>query len=220
MDAVGLDYGRVGRRRRRAFSGGQCQRVSIARALALDPKLLICDEAVSALDVSVQAQILNLLETTKERYRLTLIFVAHDLAVVKRVSDRVAVMYLGRLCEVAPADELYRAPAHHYTAALLEAIPSPTPAPLAESRTGLTGEPPSATEPPSGCRFRTRCPRAEARCVEEVPELRAVASRPPRGVPLPACIRRSGGRRRSCRGRAGRGADGRQRQGLTVPTFR
>jgi peptide/nickel transport system ATP-binding protein len=175
MDAVGLDYGRVGRYRRRAFSGGQCQRVSIARALALDPKLLICDEAVSALDVSVQAQILNLLETTKERYRLTLIFVAHDLAVVKRVSDRVAVMYLGRLCEVAPADELYRAPAHHYTAALLAAIPSPTPTAGAEPGAGLTGEPPSATEPPSGCRFRTRCPGAEARCVEEVPELRAVA---------------------------------------------
>jgi peptide/nickel transport system ATP-binding protein len=175
MDAVGLDYARVGRHRRRAFSGGQCQRVSIARALALDPKLLICDEAVSALDVSVQAQILNLLEATKERYGLTLVFVAHDLAVVKRVSDRVAVMYLGRLCEIAPADELYRAPAHHYTAALLQAIPSPTPSPTTEASAVLSGEPPSATEPPSGCRFRTRCPRAVARCVEEVPELRAIA---------------------------------------------
>ena len=175
MDAVGLDYDRVGRRRRRAFSGGQCQRVSIARALALEPKLLICDEAVSALDVSVQAQILNLLEAMKARYGLTLIFVAHDLAVVKRVSDRVAVMYLGKLCEVAPAEELYRAPAHHYTAALLRSIPQPDPSRRADADDVLTGEPPSATDPPSGCRFRTRCPRAEERCAAEVPELRTVA---------------------------------------------
>ncbi len=175
MDAVGLDYARVGRYRRRAFSGGQCQRVSIARALSLDPKLLICDEAVSALDVSIQAQILNLLETTKARYGLTLIFVAHDLAVVKRMSDRVAVMYLGRLCEIAPADELYRAPMHHYTAALLDAIPRPDPTVSTAPDAALSGEPPSATDPPSGCRFRTRCPRAEERCVEVVPELRMVA---------------------------------------------
>jgi peptide/nickel transport system ATP-binding protein len=175
MDAVGLDYDRVGRRRRRAFSGGQCQRVSIARALALEPKLLICDEAVSALDVSVQAQILNLLEAMKARYGLTLIFVAHDLAVVKRVSDRVAVMYLGKLCEVAPADELYRAPAHHYTAALLRSIPQPDPARRTDADDVLTGEPPSATDPPTGCRFRTRCPRAEERCATDAPELRRVA---------------------------------------------
>ncbi|HKA04902.1 MAG TPA: oligopeptide/dipeptide ABC transporter ATP-binding protein [Acidimicrobiales bacterium] len=175
MDAVGLDYDRVARRRRGAFSGGQCQRVSIARALALEPKLLICDEAVSALDVSVQAQILNLLEAMKARYGLTLIFVAHDLAVVKRVSDRVAVMYLGKLCEVAPAEDLYRAPAHHYTAALLKAIPQPDPARRAEFEDVLTGEPPSASDPPTGCRFRTRCPRAEERCAVEVPELERVA---------------------------------------------
>ncbi len=173
LEAVGLDPAVAGDRRPREFSGGQCQRISIARALVMEPRLLICDEVVSALDVSVQAQILNLLEDLKARYGLTLLFIAHDLAVVKNISDRVAVMYLGRLCEVAPADALYRAPAHHYTAALLQSAVDPDPD--ASPSAPLQGEPPSPINPPSGCRFRTRCPRAEARCAAEVPVLREVA---------------------------------------------
>ncbi|HEX3333674.1 MAG TPA: oligopeptide/dipeptide ABC transporter ATP-binding protein [Acidimicrobiales bacterium] len=174
LDRVGIDPYLNGNRHPREFSGGQCQRISIARALALKPKLLVCDEIVSALDVSVQAQILNLLEDLKREYHLTILFIAHDLAVVKNVSDRVAVMYLGRLCEIAPSDILYEAPAHHYTAALLSSAVEPDPE---SSRTSvaLTGEPPSPINPPSGCRFRTRCPRAEGRCAEEVPELRDIA---------------------------------------------
>jgi ABC-type dipeptide/oligopeptide/nickel transport system ATPase subunit len=127
LDDVGIDPAGAVDRRPHEFSGGQCQRISIARALVLDPKLIICDEPVSALDVSVQAQILNLLEDMKERYGLTLVFIAHDLAVVKNVSDRVAVMYLGKLCEVAPPNDLYEKPAHPYTAALLSSIPVPDP---------------------------------------------------------------------------------------------
>jgi peptide/nickel transport system ATP-binding protein len=174
LDRVGIDPFLNGNRHPREFSGGQCQRISIARALVLKPKLLVCDEIVSALDVSVQAQILNLLEDLKREYHLTVLFIAHDLAVVKNVSDRVAVMYLGRLCEIAPSDILYEAPAHHYTAALMSSAVEPDPE---SSRTSvvLSGEPPSPINPPSGCRFRTRCPRAEARCAEEVPELREIA---------------------------------------------
>jgi peptide/nickel transport system ATP-binding protein len=174
LDRVGIDPYLNGQRHPREFSGGQCQRISIARALAMKPKLLVCDEIVSALDVSVQAQILNLLEDLKHEYDLTILFIAHDLAVVKNVSDRVAVMYLGRLCEVAPADLLYEAPAHHYTAALLSSAVEPDPE-VARTSVPLGGEPPSPINPPSGCRFRTRCPRAEARCAEEVPELRELA---------------------------------------------
>ncbi|HEY3485807.1 MAG TPA: oligopeptide/dipeptide ABC transporter ATP-binding protein [Ilumatobacteraceae bacterium] len=170
MDAVGLDGKVVGKRRRREFSGGQCQRISIARALALEPRLLICDEAVSALDVSVQAQILNLLQEMKSRFDLTMIFVAHDLAVVKRISDRVAVMYLGKVFEIAPADALYAEPRHHYTRALLSSIPQPDPS-IKPTDVPIGGEPPSPTDPPSGCRFRTRCPRAEAVCAEVEPLL-------------------------------------------------
>ncbi len=174
LETVGIDPYLNGGRRPREFSGGQCQRISIARALVLKPKLLVCDEIVSALDVSVQAQILNLLEDLKQEYNLTVLFIAHDLAVVKNVSDRVAVMYLGRLCEIAPSDILYEAPAHHYTAALLASAVEPDPeAPRAS--VPLVGEPPSPINPPSGCRFRTRCPRAEARCAEEVPEMRDLA---------------------------------------------
>ncbi|HVT76295.1 MAG TPA: ABC transporter ATP-binding protein [Acidimicrobiales bacterium] len=171
LDAVGLDP-RAAERRPHEFSGGQCQRISIARALALDPNLIICDEPVSALDVSVQAQILNLLEDMKQRYKLTLVFVSHNLAVVKNVSDRVAVMYLGKLVELAPADELYNRPMHHYTAALLESIPvtDPTVRPGAAPDV-VVGDPPSPIDPPSGCRFRTRCPRAEAKCAEVEPPL-------------------------------------------------
>ena len=175
LDRVGIDPYINGQRRPREFSGGQCQRISIARALVLKPKLLVCDEIVSALDVSVQAQILNLLQDLKAEYHLTILFIAHDLAVVKNVSDRVAVMYLGRLCEIAPSDVLYEAPAHHYTAALLSSAVEPDPE-TTRTSVALAGEPPSPINPPSGCRFRTRCPRAESRCAEEVPELREIAS--------------------------------------------
>jgi peptide/nickel transport system ATP-binding protein len=174
LEAVGIDPANAGRRPHE-FSGGQCQRISIARAVVTEPKLIICDEPVSALDVSVQAQILNLLEDMKARYGLTLVFIAHDLAVVKNVSDRVMVMYLGKVCEVAAPDTLYAAPAHPYTAALLAAIPVPDPGVRPDTSRILGGEIPSPMAPPSGCRFRTRCPRAEERCATEEPELRAVA---------------------------------------------
>ena len=169
LDTVGIDPEVAGPKRPHEFSGGQCQRISIARAVATEPKLIICDEPVSALDVSVQAQILNLLEEMKRKYGLTLVFIAHDLAVVKNVSDRVAVMYLGKLCEFAGPDELYEAPAHPYTAALLSAIPVPDPDVRPDQRQTLGGEIPSPLSPRSGCRFRTRCPRADQQCVDEVP---------------------------------------------------
>jgi peptide/nickel transport system ATP-binding protein len=169
MLAVGLDPALQRGRRPYQFSGGQCQRISIARAVVTDPKLIICDEPVSALDVSVQAQILNLLEDMKARYGLTLIFIAHDLAVVKNVSDRIVVMYLGKICEVGPPDEIYRQPAHPYTSALLGAIPSPDPSFRPEDKPALAGEIPSPVAPPSGCRFRTRCPKAQEICAAEEP---------------------------------------------------
>jgi peptide/nickel transport system ATP-binding protein len=174
LETVGIDADVAGPRRPHEFSGGQCQRISIARAVATDPKLIICDEPVSALDVSVQAQILNLLQDMKSRYGLTLIFIAHDLAVVKNVSDRVAVMYLGKICEVAGPDDLYEAPAHPYTAALLSAIPVPDPTVQRAERAGVGGEIPSPLAPPSGCRFRTRCPRATELCAQEEPLVREV----------------------------------------------
>jgi peptide/nickel transport system ATP-binding protein len=175
LETVGLDPDVARDKRPHEFSGGQCQRICIARALVLEPKVLICDEPVSALDVSVQAQILNLLEDLKERYGLTLVFITHDLAVVKNVSDRVAVMYLGKLCELAPPDRLYTAPAHPYTSALLSAIPVPDPTVKAGSSGLVPGDLPSPVSPPSGCRFRTRCPRAEDRCAAEEPQIREVA---------------------------------------------
>jgi peptide/nickel transport system ATP-binding protein len=175
LDAVGLDPDVARDKRPHEFSGGQCQRICIARALVLEPKLIICDEPVSALDVSVQAQILNLLEDLKERYGLTLVFITHDLAVVKNVSDRVAVMYLGKVCELARPDALYAAPAHPYSAALLSAIPVPDPTVRSSSSGLVPGDLPSPVSPPSGCRFRTRCPRAEPRCAIEEPQIRRVA---------------------------------------------
>jgi peptide/nickel transport system ATP-binding protein len=174
LTAVGLDPALVTGRLPHEFSGGQCQRISIARALVLNPDFIICDEPVSALDVSIRAQILNLLEEMKTRYGLTLLFIAHDLAVVKAVSDRVAVMYLGRLCEVGPSEQVFARPAHPYTALLIEAIPVPDPD-MRPAEAVAVGEPPSPIAPPSGCRFRTRCPRADDRCAAEMPELRAVA---------------------------------------------
>jgi peptide/nickel transport system ATP-binding protein len=172
--AVGLDPDTARDRRPHEFSGGQCQRISIARAVITDPKLIICDEPVSALDVSVQAHILNMLQEMMRRYNLTMLFIAHDLAVVKNVSDRVAVMYLGKLCEVGSPDVLYAQPAHPYTAALLAAIPVPDPASPPDDARVLGGEIPSNLNPPSGCRFRTRCPKAQERCVEEEPQIRSV----------------------------------------------
>ena len=169
LQSVELNPDAVRQRRAREFSGGQCQRIAIARALVLRPRLMICDEPVSALDVSVQASILNLLEAAKQTYGLTLLFISHDLAVVKNISDRIAVMYLGKICEVANADDLYESPCHPYTAALIDAIPGP-----AKRRTHLNsarGEIPSPMNPPSGCRFRTRCPIAQAVCGEQEPPL-------------------------------------------------
>ncbi len=176
LDAVGLDPVSVGGRRPHEFSGGQCQRICIARTLVLEPKVIICDEPVSSLDVSVQAQILNLLEEMKERYGLTLVFIAHDLAVVKNVSDRVVVMYLGKICEVGSPEVIYNNPAHHYTKVLLASIPKPEPRRglPKEEGSSLAGELPSPMAPPSGCRFRTRCPAAQQKCADEEPQLRPV----------------------------------------------
>ncbi|RAY10978.1 peptide ABC transporter ATP-binding protein [Actinomadura craniellae] len=175
LEAVGLDPATAAGRRPHEFSGGQCQRVSIARALVLEPQVIICDEPVSALDVSVQAQILNLLEDLKARYRLTLVFIAHDLAVIKNISDRVLVMYLGKTCELAPAEALVERPAHPYTRALLSAVPRGPLRLTAAEEERMGGEPPSPIAPPSGCRFRTRCPRADARCATEEPLMRPIA---------------------------------------------
>ena len=174
LSKVGIDPSVYGNRYARQFSGGQCQRISIARSLAMRPKLLICDEMVSALDVSVQAQILNLLEDLKAEYGLTLLFIAHDLAVVKNVSDRVAVMYLGKICEIGPADTLYESPAHPYTEFLLGAALEADPDSPMHAQT-LEGEPPSPMNPPSGCRFRTRCPNATQKCADEEPLPQEVA---------------------------------------------
>jgi peptide/nickel transport system ATP-binding protein len=174
LDAVGLDPEVAANKRPHQFSGGQCQRISIARSLVLEPKVIICDEPVSALDVSVQAQILNLLEDMKARYGLTLIFIAHDLAVVKNISDRVAVMYLGKICEVGSPDDLYATPAHPYTAALLRSIPVPDPTVPPVQSGLLTGDLPSPIDPPAGCRFRTRCPLAQERCANEEPKIRPI----------------------------------------------
>jgi peptide/nickel transport system ATP-binding protein len=172
--SVGLDPEVVRDRRPHELSGGQCQRVCIARALVLDPDVLICDEPVSSLDVSVQAQILNLLERTRERYSLSMVFIAHDVAVVKNISDRVMVMYLGKTCEVVPSDRLQDLALHPYTRLLLDSIPRKDAAvtDVVVDEPGRVSELPSPIDPPSGCRFRTRCPLATALCAAEEPQLR------------------------------------------------
>ena len=174
LEAVGLDPETAVDRRPDEFSGGQCQRISIARCLVLEPDVIICDEPVSALDVSVQAQILNLLEDMKDRFGLTMVFIAHDLAVVQNISDRIAVMYLGKLCEVAPSADLAIAPRHPYTAALIASVPVADPAHVSTTPVELSGDIPSPVSPPSGCRFRTRCERAQDRCAAEEPIMREI----------------------------------------------
>jgi peptide/nickel transport system ATP-binding protein len=181
LSEVNMDYDTVSWRHSYEFSIGQCQRISIARALMLNPKLIVCDEPVSALDVSVQAQILNLLEDMKKRYGLTLVFISHDLAVVKNVSDRVLVMFLGKTCEVADSEVLYASPAHPYTRALLMASVissralSRAGAPsLSSDETETQTEMPSSITPPSGCRYRTRCPRAQGICAVQEPVMREI----------------------------------------------
>ena len=174
LEQVGIDPEIARDKHPHEFSGGQCQRISIARALTTDPSLLICDEPVSALDVSVQAQILNLLEDLKAEHDLTLVFIAHDLAVVKNISDRVAVMYLGKMCEISEANNLYERPAHPYTALLLDSVPEPDPSVELNTDMVEEGDLPSPINPPSGCRFRTRCPYATDVCAAEEPQMRPV----------------------------------------------
>jgi peptide/nickel transport system ATP-binding protein len=177
LDAVGIDLAAVAGRRASEFSGGQCQRINIARALVLEPELLVCDEPVSALDVSVRAQIVNVLEGMKERYGLTMIFVGHDVSVVRNISDRIAVMYLGKIVELGPADAVCERPQHPYTRALLDAVLEPgdvAPPPSLVPTEGI--DLPSPFDPPSGCRFRTRCPMATDLCREVEPPLRVLGS--------------------------------------------
>ena len=169
LDVVGLSP-KAAERYPHEFSGGQRQRISIARALSVRPDFIIADEPISALDVNIQAQIINLLIDLQERFGLTYLFIAHDLAVVRHISDRIVVLYLGKVAEVAPADELFAEPLHPYTRYLISAVPIPDAAiEKGRKRLPLQGEPPSAIDPPSGCRFRTRCPIAKSICAEVIP---------------------------------------------------
>jgi len=189
MDRVGLLPNQINRYPHE-FSGGQCQRIGIARALIVKPKLLICDEPVSALDVSIQAQVINLLAELQRDLGLAMIFIAHDLSVVKHISDRVMVLYLGRAMEVAESAELYGNPQHPYTQALLSAVPIPDPeAERTKQIIPLDGDLPSPMNPPSGCVFRTRCLRATARCTDEAPVLMGDAHRTACHYPGPADLR-------------------------------
>lgn len=159
------------------FSGGQRQRIGIARALALRPRLIVCDEPVSALDVSIQSQVLNLLRDLQEQYQLTYLFISHDLSVVRHISDRVSVMFLGRICEIGSTEEIYEKPMHPYTKFLLDSVPKPDPTQRDDDKELLMGEIPSPVNPPSGCRFRTRCPYATEQCAQETPEMKAYGDR-------------------------------------------
>ncbi|MBO0805279.1 MAG: ABC transporter ATP-binding protein [Nocardiopsaceae bacterium] len=187
LDLVGLDPARYAGRHPRELSGGQAQRVAIARALALNPSLIICDEAVSSLDVLIQAQVLNLFEKLRGELGLSYVFIAHDLSLVKQVSDRVAVMYLGKMCEIGPGESVYKRPLHPYTRALLDSIPATEPGAGRRGAAPISGEPPSPISPPSGCRFRTRCPRAADICATEAPPMRELATGPGGGTHSVAC---------------------------------